>query len=370
MSSQLSRRPSGLPGCSPWRWRRWAGLWAYAASYIASEAIETVALGRLACWRHLRLTLRIDRIATRAAAPGKPAMATWTISATMAYPENLDISLLELPREQPGGGVEYSAASSVASLTLSHHAADRLGTHRPSASARSMASGRAPSSTSKFGGPMELRPLAHAIPASLMIILGAPTLMRAIFGSAFGYAAPCCCILVTMPVLTYVAIILAQTLTMLERAWALTTISLAGLVVNVGLNVLIVPRALAYLGDGGGGAGCAVAMLGTELFVTSCMLTIVGRNTFDRRSAIAVAKALGAYVIVVAVHHALAPLGPARLCIDLVLYMAIALSSGALKLRAIVLTVRRSMHQKEGRADPRAESPQAIRPPPPRSAQS
>ena len=35
-----------------------------------------------------------------------------------------------------------------------------------------------------------------------------------------------------------------------------------------------------------------IILLGTEIFVTTCMISIVGRDAFDRRSVVTIAKSL------------------------------------------------------------------------------
>src|SRR5262249_15135626 len=111
--------------------------------------------------------------------------------------------------------------------------------------------------------------LVIAIPAALFIDLGADLGVRLLFGDAFAPATLALRLLSPAYVVMYVSIVLYTALFMLGRTWTLTKIAFAGLVVNVTLNLILVRPALSWLGAGGGGAGCAVAMLGTELFVSA-----------------------------------------------------------------------------------------------------
>lgn len=300
-----------------------AGLWAYAASYLASESVETVVLYRLA-QKHVGLVFRIDRAATRTMLLASLPYYL-TVFATTAYGK-LDISLLEfLGNSQEVGW--YGAASAVAGLTML--VTPLIGWVLMPMFARAVARSR-DELYEQIRRSMELI-LTVAIPACLMIALGGPVWIQAIFGAAFAPAAPALRVLATMCVLTYVAIIYAQTLVMLDRAWALTKITSAGLLVNIALNLVIVRHSMVVFGVGGGGTGCALAMFGTEIFVTSCMITIVGKAAFDRRSVVTIGKSVVAACVVVLAHRGLVSLGPRRLALDALIYAVIVLSTGALK---------------------------------------
>ena len=145
---------------------------------------------------------------------------------------------------------------------------------------------------------------------------------------------------------TYVAIVFAITLVMLERVWTLTAISLAGLVVNVLLNLAIVRPSMARFGDGGGGAGCALAMLGTELFVTTAMVSLVGQGAFDRRTAFVVVKSLGACAVTLAADRFAAPVGWARLGLDAIIYVVVVVATGALRVGEIAGTLRAALRDR------------------------
>jgi O-antigen/teichoic acid export membrane protein len=317
-----------------------AGLWAYGASYLASESIETVVLYRLA-QRHLGLSFRIDRAATRAMLLTSLPYFLQTFAST-AYGK-LDISLLEFMTSTQEVGF-YGAASALSMLTLL--ITPLIGWVLMPMLARAAARSRA-EFFEQIRRSLELI-LTVAIPASMMINLGAEFWIHLVFGEAFMPAALALRIQATMFVLTYVAIVYSLALIMLERAWALTRIAMVGLAVNVALNLALIHPSMSYFGQGGGGAGCAIAMLGTEIVVASLMMRIIGVEAFDRRSVVTITKSLLAFGVVVAVDRALRSLGSVRLVADGVVYLVIVIASRALRLREMYGIARQAVRDRSG----------------------
>lgn len=303
-------------------------LWVYALAYLVAEAIKTVALFRLAV-RHLGLVLRIDAPATKLMIVASLPYYLNTF-ATTAYGK-LDIALLGIT----GGDREvgwYAASSAVASLTLL--LAPLIGWVLMPTFAR--AATRSSEDLYARIRWATANILGLAIPASLFLGVGADLWVRLLFGVAFAPATLALRILTMTFVLTYVNIIYAITLVMLERAWTLTLISVCGLGVNIGLNLLLVPRTLVWLGDGGGGAGCAMALLGTEILVTAAMIGTVGRRAFDKPTLSMLAKSGAACVIVIIVDRLARDLGWARMLLDASVYLGIVIATGALRARELV----------------------------------
>lgn len=313
-------------------------LWAYGASFLASEAIEVVALTWLAR-RHLGLAFRVDMAATRRMLISSLPYYVAGV-ATVAYGK-LDVSMLEFAAGSKEVGL-YGAASQLANLTLL--ITPIIGWVLTPMLARAVDRSRE-EFYEHVCRSMELI-LTIAIPASLLINLGADVWIHIAFGTPYAAAATTLRVQSTMFVLTYVAIIYAMTLVMLERAWVLTWISVGGLVVNAGLNLIFVRYSVALLGEGGGGTGCAAAMLGTEIFVSACMAVAIGRGAFDRRGMSTVLRSLLVYAVVVVVHVLLRPIGPVRLAIDAALYVALAVIVGALRPREMLSTLREALRRK------------------------
>jgi O-antigen/teichoic acid export membrane protein len=300
-----------------------AGLWAFAAAYLASESIESVVLYALAR-RHLGLVFRVDPAATR-------TMMVCSLPyflngcATGAYGK-LDVTLLGILGTSREVGW-YVAAASITGLTLLiTPLIDWVLTPvfaRGAARSRADLYAHIRQSTEPI--------LAVAIPAALFVSVGADLWLRLLFGHAFAPAALALRILAASSVIIYVAIVYGMTLVMLERAWTLTFISIAGLGVNLLLNLVLIPRSMVLLGEGGGGVGCAFAALGTHAFAAASMIAFVGREAFDRRTVQMVAKSLAACALVVLVDRLVASIGWARIIVDALVYLAVVVPTGALR---------------------------------------
>jgi O-antigen/teichoic acid export membrane protein len=300
-----------------------AGLWGFAAAYLASESIESVALLALAK-RHLNVVLRVDALATRAMIVSSlPYFLNGC--ATGAYGK-LDITLLgSLSTGREVGW--YVAASSITGLTLLiTPLIDWVLTPV-------FARGAVRSREDLFGHVRQaIEPiLAVAIPAALFVGVGADLWLPLLFGHAFAPAAVALRILAASSVVIYVAIVYAMTLIMLGRAWTLTLISIAALAVNVALNLLLIGRAATLFGDGGAGIGCAIAALGTHVFAAGTMIAFVGREAFSGRTARMMAKSLGACGLVIVVDRLATGLGGARMVLDLAVYLTVVVGTGALR---------------------------------------
>ena len=315
-----------------------AGLWGFAASYLASESIESVALMILAR-RYLGVVLRVDTLATKAMIIGSlPYFLNGC--ATGAYGK-LDVTLLGSLSTGPEVGW-YVAASSITGLTL------LITPLIDWVLAPVFARGAVRSREDLYRHVRQATEpiLAVAIPAALLVSVGADVWLRLLFGHAFAPAATALRILAASSVVIYVAIVYAMTLIMLGRAWTLTLVSVAALAVNVALNLLLIGRVRAWLGDGGGGVGCAIAALGTHVFAASMMIAFAGREAFDAQTIRMILKSLGACVVVVLVDRLLSSLGGARIAVDLAVYLSLVLGTGALRIGEMFRLVRAAVRGK------------------------
>jgi len=188
--------------------------------------------------------------------------------------------------------------------------------------------------------------LSAAVPVTLLLGLGADVIIPTVFGPAFAPAVGSLRILAPIFILTYVAMVAATVLIRLERGWAVTAISLSGLVVNALLNWLLIPAAWHALGRGGAGVGAAGALVVTETFVTALMLMLLGRRAFDRRSATTLAKTALACLVVAAADHFMAGLGLARVAADALLYAGLVLALKAVRIGEVVDVIRLASRQK------------------------
>jgi O-antigen/teichoic acid export membrane protein len=320
-----------------WAMRANAGLWAYGAALLASESIETVALWWLAK-QHLGLSFRVDVAKT------KPMLLSsvpyyLTALATAGYGK-LDVSVLEFYDGSGEVGL-YGGASTISQLALL--ITPLIGWVLMPMFARAAARSREELYL-QVSRSMELI-LTVAIPASLMVNLGADLWIRLFFGAEYLPAATALRVQAVMFVLTYVAIVYAITMIMLERQWAFTWISVGGLVVNVALNLTLVRFSVRALGVGGGGAGCAVAMLGTEIFVVTCMVIATRGGAVTRSNILFVAKCLVAYGAVAIAHVLMSGLGHVRLVVDAALYVSLVVAMGAVRPRELVKNARLALQR-------------------------
>jgi Polysaccharide biosynthesis C-terminal domain len=135
----------------------------------------------------------------------------------------------------------------------------------------------------------------------------------------------------------------ASLLIRLERAWLLTAISVAGMVISPVLSIVLVPRFAERFGAGGAGMGAAWALTLTECIIAGVMTWQLRSRAFDRRSLMLIGKTLALGVAVALMDLALRGLGPWRLIIDVVVYAGVGLLIGAIDLvvlRRLVSSVR------------------------------
>jgi len=304
-------------------------LLALGAAMLASESVKTAALYLLAR-RELSLRFQINLRATWAALLA--SLPFFLNGAAHTIYGRLDVSMLDFLAGNQEVGF-YGAASTLGQITamatpligwvlvpLFSRAADRSPEELASTLRRSV----------------ELC-LSIALPTSLALVLGADLWVRLLFGAAFAPAAMAVRVLAPLFVLTYVAVAVSSALLAEGRGWAVTAVSVGGLVINPLLNLALIPLARSLLArDGAGGVGCALAMVGTETAVTSALLTIARpARAFDRRSLVALAKMLLACAAAAAL-DALLPLPlPARLLAAGALYFALVLAWGAIRPREL-----------------------------------
>jgi len=317
-------------------------LWEYAAALVASETVKCAGLWGLA-QRHLGLVARFDGAATKAMVLA--SLPYYLANFASNVYGRLDVTILAVFATSREVGW-YAASSTIANLALL--VTPLIEWVLMPSFARAAARSREELFT-RVRSATELV-LGFVIPVSLFVSVGADVWVRVLFGAAFAPAAAAVRILATTFVLMYVGIIYGLTLTMLERAWTLTAILFGGLVVNVGLNLAIIRFSLA-LGDGAGGAGCALAVLGTEIAVTTAMIAVVGRHAFDRATLASLGKTVGACALVVLVDRLLAaPLGAARMALDVAVYAVTVIMTGALRTRALAAVVVTAFRQRPARA--------------------
>jgi O-antigen/teichoic acid export membrane protein len=178
-----------------------------------------------------------------------------------------------------------------------------------------------------------------SIPVTLMIGLGADFWIKIVFGPAFSPAAMSLRVLAPIFVLTYVAMLLASALIILDRSWTLTVTSVGGLVMLPLLVWILVPLG-ERLGPGGAGTGASLAQILMEALIVTSFFFSIGKSGFDRRSVTSIGKSLAVSVVVIVMHRLLREIGPARLAVDLGVYVVLALAVGVVRVSEVKAGVR------------------------------
>jgi O-antigen/teichoic acid export membrane protein len=188
--------------------------------------------------------------------------------------------------------------------------------------------------------------LILAIPVTLLIGIGADFWVRIAFGRSFGPAALSLRCLAPLFVATYLTLMMALALVVLERSWRLTIVSLIGLGMLPLLILVMVPLAKPF-GPGAAGAGAALGVTAMELLTAAMFIQTVGRRALDRRNVLAVVKSIAVALVVIALHQALAFMGPLRLIVDMIAYAVLALAVKAVRLNEAIAVIQMVRSQRK-----------------------
>ena len=318
------------------------GLEWLALASLVSEALRSIVLWRLAR-AHLELRMKLDVRALKAVVASSFPYYLNALAFTLYAKVDISIMAFVSSDEEIGW---YGSAQNFAAIAML--IAPLIGwVIMPQFS-------RAASRSTRELGEMLRRSIewviSLSIPISLLMGLGADVWVRYVFGPAFTPAMTSVRVLAPIFVLTYLAMLTATYLIMVKRAWAVTLVSFATLVLNALMNVLLVRWAQRLLGEGGAGATAASISILTEALVVAAFLAIIGKGAFDRRSVLSIGKSLAACLVVAAMDWAIRPLGPARLLLDIALYVALVVSSNALRVREMFDLIVAALAARRGNA--------------------
>ena len=160
-------------------------------------------------------------------------------------------------------------------------------------------------------------------PATTLLSCGADVFVRLAFGEKFLPAAAGLSILSLVFVMFYLNIMLGNALVIVGKGWTNTIISCCSIFSIALLMFICVPTGRWLLGTGGECAGAAAAVVLNEMGVVVAMLACFDSPPLDRRNYIVIAKCLVIAACVITVNHFIVGLGPARLVLDLGLYVAL-----------------------------------------------
>ncbi len=164
-----------------------------------------------------------------------------------------------------------------------------------------------------------------SLPLTLLLGLGAEYWIHIAIKDQFLPAAGSLRWLAPTFVFAYANVLLWLALMIMGRAWTITVVSIAGLVLLPLLIVMAVPL-FAGLGPGGAGMGVAIALSARELVIVLVFLAVLRSKALDRRGLRAALKSFAICIAVALADHvlgrALPP--PARLAADAALYAVLA----------------------------------------------
>jgi O-antigen/teichoic acid export membrane protein len=315
-------------------------LWAFAAAFALSEGLKAIGLFWLAK-KNLGFSVAIRTRSTAAALLIALPFYVTELSTTI-YNHIDKTILIALGTDQEVGW--YGAAQGLAGLTL-------LLTPLIGWVLLPLFSRAIDTSDHEFDfivrRSMEFI-MALAIQASLILVTGAEFWISLIFGEAFAPAVPSMKLFSLACLLMYANIVLGSSLLMLKRTWPMAFVFVGGLIVNPGLNLLLVPYGLAT-GDGGGASACALVALLTEVYIAAGLLYLLGRRSFDARLGKVVAKSLGSAAVVLAVDtFLLRSLGPVHVVLAALLYVVLVVVLRAHDVREIRGWITAALSRRRG----------------------
>lgn len=309
------------------------------ASYFASEFTETWVLYWL-CRRHVGLRFELDLPATFAVL--RESLPFFVNVAAISIYAKLDVSLLAGKASNREVGW-YGAASSLAGIAML--VSPLIGWVVMPMMARAAARSRE-----------ELLALTRrccemvlvvAVPVTLGCLVAANECIHLVFGDAYAPAAAALRVLAPMFPLTYFTIVYATSLNLLTSGWRVTLISICALGVNTTLNLTLISPMLHALGPGGGGAGCSLSMICTEVFTVSALMYSLGRGAISAQIVGSFVRYVVACAATLAVDFTLrrAGMGGARWLLEGAVYLTIAIGTGAIRPSEVKLLYRLASHR-------------------------
>jgi O-antigen/teichoic acid export membrane protein len=182
--------------------------------------------------------------------------------------------------------------------------------------------------------------LVVCVPLALLVGLGADLWVRLVFGEEFQNAAPSLRVLALQALFTYMASLSSLALIVIGRRWTVTSISLVAVAAGPLVAVAAIPLLGRVVGPGGAGAGAAIGAIATEAVVLGAQGFVLGSRVFGRRTFSLVARCVALGGAIVALHVLLAPLGPLRLVVGALVYVAVGIPLGVLPVARLLRLAR------------------------------
>ncbi|MGD0675503.1 MAG: oligosaccharide flippase family protein [Polyangiaceae bacterium] len=315
-------------------------LYVLVLPMFGSELLRAFFLGR-AVGSSVELEYRIDIVATKAALIA--SFPYFVNNMAINFGNNLALSSLEFIRKDDREVGWFAAAQNISFLAMLLHPL-LVSIYMPM-----LARARARSEEEMMS---ILRRCIEGLlilvaPATIFLSAGAELLLKLMFSNAYAPAHTGVSILSLVFVMVYLNIVLANALVVAGRGWSLTVVSISSIVVmSIGMLVFV-PLGRLFLPVGGECAGAAVAVIVSEAWVNMAVLKIFQYAPFDRRNIRVLITILGISIFILildrylrfdSIHWKLRTpwsgccsfdvdrgLGPARLAVDMALYVAFAI---------------------------------------------
>jgi O-antigen/teichoic acid export membrane protein len=165
---------------------------------------------------------------------------------------------------------------------------------------------------------MQVKPLLGlvptlSIPIAVACAVGASPYIRLVYGPDYVRAIPVMVVLGFCTIPMYTGICLGMVLQAMRRPMMITVLLFGGIVVNVCLNLVLIPMFSDRYSNGA--LGAAVSLLITEVLITSGMLVVIGRSLLDLSVFRRLPGVLIASAVMFAINRVSAPLGLASLAL-------------------------------------------------------
>ncbi len=183
------------------------------------------------------------------------------------------------------------------------------------------------------------------VPITVLISTGSDVLIHFAFGPKYAPARTGLSILSLVFALTYMNTMFAMALILARRGWSVTTISIGAVFVTAALTLLFVPLGRHIMGEGGECAGAAAAVIGSEACVFGAMLSRFPVFPLDARNLWVCGKSVALGVLILASDPFLRGLGAARLAVEAVVYVGMALAIGVVRVADVGLVIRLLRHR-------------------------
>lgn len=192
--------------------------------------------------------------------------------------------------------------------------------------------------------------LVGAIPATMLLSVGADIWIHILYGSAYDPAVASLRVLAPSFVLTYVAVLLSTALILFDRAWPVTLVSIGSLALQPFLITFMVPFGARHFGTGGAGLGNAIVFSFLELFSVVGFAIYLGRRAVDGRCVYAIGGSLFAFAAVALLDRYVQTLGPARIVVDAIAYTVLIFVTGAVRVRDVRAVLQLAIERRKARA--------------------